>query len=82
MDKNMREETKRRLAEWFAAERGETLGNLGSDLLLDFLEEEISWIWYNEGLRDARIQLAKDIASIGERIELLEKLPPLPGRRR
>ncbi|MEN9352923.1 MAG: hypothetical protein RL318_248 [Fibrobacterota bacterium] len=78
----MREDMKRRLSEWFASERGETLGNLGSEMLLDFIDEQMSWVWYNQGIQDARIQLSRDVASLSERIELLEKFPPSPARRR
>jgi len=82
MDKTIRDDLKRKLSDWFASERDEPLSNLGGDMLLDFIEEQMAWVWYNQGLADARIQLAKDVASLSERIELLEKLPPLPGRRR
>jgi uncharacterized protein (DUF2164 family) len=82
MEKTMREDMKRRLSEWFSSERGENLGNLGSELLLDFIDEQMSWVWYNQGIQDARIQLSKDVAVLSERIELLEKFPPTPMRRR
>ncbi len=78
----MREDLKRKLSEWFAEERGENLGNLGSDMLLDFIDEQMGWVWYNQGLTDARIQLTKDVSSLSERIELLERFPPSPNRRR
>jgi uncharacterized protein (DUF2164 family) len=81
LDKATREDMKRRLSEWFAAERGENLGNLGSELLLDFIEEQMAWMWYNRGLQDARIQLSKDLGSLSEHIELLEKFPPTVKRR-
>jgi uncharacterized protein (DUF2164 family) len=80
LDRNMRTEARRRLSEWFAAERGEALNTLGADLLLDFLDEELSWIWYNQGIRDARGQFEKDFANLGERLDLLEKMPPLQRR--
>lgn len=80
MDKNQREDLKRKLAEWFATERGENLGNLGGDLLLDFIDEQLGWVWYNQGLTDARLQLARDVSALSERIELLERFPPASRR--
>lgn len=81
LDKNMREEAKRCLSEWFASEREETLSSLGAELLLDFLDQELSWMWYNQGVRDARGQFEKDFAGLGERLDILEKMPPLQRKR-
>jgi len=76
IQKNVREDLKRRLTEWFVSERNESLSNLGADMLLDFLDEEIGWVWYNQGIQDARGQLEKDFSSLYERLEILERMPP------
>jgi len=76
IQKSVREDLKRRLIDWFASERDEPLSNLGADLLLDFLDEEIGWAWYNQGNQDARRQLEKDFSNLNERLEILERIPP------
>jgi uncharacterized protein (DUF2164 family) len=76
IQKNLRADLKRRLTEWFVSERNESLSNLGADMLLDFLDEEIGWVWYNQGIQDARGQLEKDFSSLYERLEILERMPP------
>jgi len=38
-------------------------------------------MWYNQGVRDARGQFEKDFTGLGERLDILEKLPPLQRKR-
>jgi uncharacterized protein (DUF2164 family) len=77
-----RQQAQRRLQEYFAAERGEELGDLATTLLLDFIAEEVGPYFYNQGLKDARRRIEQLLAGIGEDLEAWERFPPGPARRR
>lgn len=77
-----RQQAQRRLQEYFAAERGEELGDLAVTLLLDFIAEEIAPFYYNQGLNDARRRIEQLLAGVGEDLEAWERFPPGPVRRR
>ncbi len=77
-----RQQAQRRLQEYFAAERGEELGDLAVTLLLDFIAEEIAPFYYNQGLSDARRRIEQLLAGVGEDLEAWERFPPGPVRRR
>jgi uncharacterized protein (DUF2164 family) len=77
-----RQQAQRRLQEYFAAERGEELGDLAVTLLLDFIAEEVGPYFYNQGLSHARRRVEQLLAGIGEDLEAWERFPPGPVRRR
>lgn len=41
------------IKEYFLLERGEELGDLASDLILNFIKEELAPEFYNQGVYDA-----------------------------
>lgn len=82
LDDEDRQQAQRRLQEYFAAERGEELGDLATMLLFDFIAEEIAPHFYNKGLNDARRRVEQLLAGIGEDLEAWERFPPGPVRRR
>jgi uncharacterized protein (DUF2164 family) len=64
------------IQEYFRAERGEALGDLGAGILLDFIERELAPAFYNQGVRDAKTQALQAFASLEEDLGSLERLTP------
>lgn len=54
ISKANKEEMRYRIVEYFAKERDEDLGDLASQLILDFFIEELGIYVYNQGVEDAR----------------------------
>jgi len=77
-----RQQAQRRLQEYFAAERGEDLGDLATMLIFDFIAEEIGPYFYNRGLDDANRRVEQLLAGISEDLEAWKQFPPGPVRRR
>lgn len=54
---NLAKDTRKRLLEdlkrYFQRERDEDLGNLGAELLLDFIINDLGPHFYNQGIQDA-----------------------------
>ena len=55
------QQAQRRLQEYFAAERGEQLGELATMLLFDYIAEEIGPFFYNKGLDDANRRVVDEV---------------------
>lgn len=51
-----------RIIKYFSHERGEEIGRLAAELLLDFINTSLAPSYYNKGVRDS-------IAYISERVE-------------
>lgn len=70
-----------KLQAYFREERDETLGDLAANLLLDFIEREISPFFYNQGVRDAKTKTLSAFAELTEQMDYLEKMAPKkPGK--
>jgi uncharacterized protein (DUF2164 family) len=67
-----------RIKTYFDEERGEVIGDLAAEQLLDFISGEIAPYVYNKALYDARQAVNERFAQIDEDLYTLEK--PL-GRR-
>lgn len=52
-----KEEMRRKVVDYFGNERDEELGELASQLILDFFIEELGADLYNQGIEDANIYL-------------------------
>lgn len=62
-----------KLQSYFSRELAQDIGGFDAQFLLDFIGEEIGSYYYNLGLRDAQMLLAKKLDDISDSISLLEK---------
>ena len=53
LSENNKMEMKRKIVKYFSQERGEDLGELASQLVLDFVIEELALNIYNQGIEDS-----------------------------
>lgn len=58
---------------YFEMERGEEIGNLGAEQLLDYIVQEVGPLLYNQGVRDAKKMVDQKLLNIDEDITSLEK---------
>lgn len=65
---------------YFLEQRGEELGNLAAENLLDFMLKEIAPYIYNLAIEDARGVAAQRMISLEEDLYALEKPTPLVKR--
>lgn len=61
---------------YFERERGETLGDLGAGLFLDFIAEELGHLFYNRALLDAQAVAARHADSLEADLDAQRRLPP------
>lgn len=66
MSKEIKEEMINRIQAFFIKERGEEIGNLAAEQVLDFITEEMATYFYNEGIEDS-------ISALQSRMENLEE---------
>ncbi|WP_229754324.1 DUF2164 domain-containing protein [Fictibacillus barbaricus] len=66
MSKEIKEEMIDRIQAFFIKERGEEIGNLAAEQVLDFITEEMASYFYNEGIEDS-------ISALQLRMENLEE---------
>ena len=66
MSKEIKEEMIDRIQDFFIKERGEEIGNLAAEQVLDFITEEMASYFYNEGIEDS-------ISALQSRMENLEE---------
>lgn len=57
ISKETKEEMRHRIIDYFSNERDEDLGDLASQLLLDFFIEELAPYAYNQGVEDAQVYI-------------------------
>lgn len=57
ISKERREEMKSKIINYFLKERDEDLGELASELILDFFIKELGPSIYNQGVEDAQIYM-------------------------
>ncbi len=62
-----------RLRDYFVTEFDVPLGEIGAEMLLDFLQEDIGAYYYNKGLHDAQIALRHNLDAFDDMIYALEK---------
>jgi uncharacterized protein (DUF2164 family) len=66
LSKEIKEEMIDRIQAFFITERGEEIGNLAAEQVLDFITEEMASYFYNEGIEDS-------ISALQSRMENLEE---------
>lgn len=64
---------------FFHEQRGEELGNLETEEMIDFFWKQLGPILYNLGVQDARKLLQERFASLEDELYVLEK-PSASGR--
>ncbi|WP_409270136.1 DUF2164 domain-containing protein [Neobacillus sp. SCS-31] len=61
------------IQEYFIKERGEELGNLEAEGLLEFFKTELGPYFYNEGIKQSRKVAEEKMAQLEEELFLLER---------
>jgi uncharacterized protein (DUF2164 family) len=64
IERAKREEMTKAIRDHFLKERGEEMGNLASDMILDFVIEELGPIFYNMGVMDSYYMLNDKVADV------------------
>lgn len=64
IDKEKKEEMRNRIIDYFSRERDEDLGDLASQLVLDFFIEELSPYIYNQGIEDAHLYIRDKVEDL------------------
>lgn len=73
LDREDRQRVVSDLQAWFLDERGERIGDLAADLLVEFFQEKAARHWYNRGVQDAQT-LAKDrLERLADDLDLLRR---------
>lgn len=70
ISKENKEEMRKHIIKYFSNERDEDLGDLASQLLLDFFIEELAPYAYNQGVEDAYVYIkdkAEDLYALKSR---------------
>jgi len=62
-----------KIRDYFDSELDEPIGEVGAELLLDFLQEDIGAFYYNKGLHDAQAAFRQQAESFDDAIYALEK---------
>jgi len=58
---------------WFREERGETIGELAADLLVEFFQEKAATHWYNRGVQDAQAIARDRLERLADDLDLLRR---------
>ncbi len=72
-EKEERAEIVRRIQRYFSAELDFEISGLPAEQLLEFFSSQIGPFYYNQGLADAKLVLAKVVDDVEERIYGLEQ---------
>lgn len=73
MKKEDREQVIAAIQEYFEVERGEQLGSIAAEQLLDFFMKELGPFMYNQGIRDAKGLVEEKVMNLDEDILALER---------
>lgn len=73
LPKEQRDQMIRLIQAYFETERGETIGDLAADGVLDFFMTQLSPYVYNQALSDCRLLVNQRMVSLEEDIYALEK---------
>lgn len=73
LEREQREQLAGELKQWFQDERGERLGDLAADILVDFLQEKVARHWYNKGVKDAQGCVHDRMERLVDDIDLLRR---------
>jgi uncharacterized protein (DUF2164 family) len=70
--KETKEQMVHKIQEYFVYERSEEIGELGAQILLDFMISELGPYIYNQGVKDAKAVVEQKTVSIEEDLYSLE----------
>ncbi|KPH71751.1 DUF2164 domain-containing protein [Oceanobacillus caeni] len=73
LPKEIKDQIKEELKEYFYYERSEEIGDLAAENMLDFILKEIGPYFYNQGVKDAKEMVNQKMANLEEDIESLER---------
>ena len=73
LPKEQRDQMIRLIQAYFETERGETIGDLAADGVLDFFMTQLSPYVYNQAISDCRLLVNQRMVSLEEDIYALEK---------
>jgi uncharacterized protein (DUF2164 family) len=76
LTRDERERAVARIRAYFREERDEEIADLAAGLLLDFVERELGYVFFNQGARAARAVAARSHARLDEDLDGLERSPP------
>lgn len=62
-----------KVRDYFDTELDQPIGDIGAEMLIDFLQEDIGAFYYNKGLHDAQALLRQQIDSFDDAVYALEK---------
>ncbi|MED1796186.1 DUF2164 domain-containing protein [Brevibacillus nitrificans] len=79
MSREQKEYLVHQVQRFFHEQRGEELGNLETEEMIDFFWKQLGPILYNLGVQDARKLLLERFASLEDELYVLEK-PSASGR--
>ncbi|MFG6121364.1 DUF2164 domain-containing protein [Thalassobacillus sp. B23F22_16] len=71
--KDEREQIVTSIQEYFEVERGEQIGSIAAEQLLDFFMKELGPFIYNQGIRDAKGIVEEKVMNLEEDILSLER---------
>lgn len=73
LPKEQKDQMIRLIQAYFETERGETIGDLAADGVLDFFMTQLSPYVYNQALSDCRVLVNQRMISLEEDVYALEK---------
>ncbi|WP_421611552.1 DUF2164 domain-containing protein [Agrobacterium tumefaciens] len=62
-----------RVREYLARETETEIGLLQAEIFVDFLAEEVGYVFYNQGLKDAHVAILRRLEDAAGDIDVLEK---------
>ncbi|MBW9076864.1 DUF2164 domain-containing protein [Agrobacterium pusense] len=65
-----------RVRDYLAREAEAEIGILQAEIFVDFLAEELGYVFYNQGLRDAQAAILRRLEDAAGDIDVLEKPKP------
>ena len=65
-----------RVREYLARETETEIGLLQAEIFVDFLAEEVGYVFYNQGLKDAHAAILRRLEDAAGDIDVLEKPKP------
>jgi len=65
-----------RVRDYLAREAEAEIGLLQAEIFVDFLAEELGYVFYNQGLRDAQAAILRRLEDAAGDIDVLEKPTP------
>ncbi|MFN8639766.1 MAG: DUF2164 family protein [Dehalococcoidia bacterium] len=80
LDREARAEGVRRIRAYFERERGEELGEMAAGFILDFVAEELAFLFYNRAIEDAQAMARRSADLLEADLEAQRKQPPRPRR--